>query len=178
MFGVGLGNSHEKYLYLTQSDTDFIFAIIAEELGLVGALVVIALFALFLYAADGARTSRGLAMEHARIPYLALDPDTEAAIRADRAAGRRNPHAFPDEDVARREDKAHDRATLTRPAFARDIEKILNVPRMRTVMSADKVVVLDGGRVAEQGSPAELMAKGGLFARMVGLQTQSAEWAL
>ena len=50
--------------------------------------------------------------------------------------------------------------------------------RMRTVMSADKVVVLDGGRVAEQGSPAELMAKGGLFARMVGLQTQSAEWAL
>ena len=50
--------------------------------------------------------------------------------------------------------------------------------RMRTVMSADKVVVLEEGRVAEQGSPAELMAKGGLFARMVGLQTQSAEWAL
>ena len=67
-------------------------------------------------------------MEHARIPYLALDPEVEAAIRADRAAGRRNPHAFPDEDVVRREDKAHDRATLTRPAFARDIEKILNVP--------------------------------------------------
>ena len=50
--------------------------------------------------------------------------------------------------------------------------------RMRTVMSADKVVVLEEGRVAEQGSPADLMAKGGLFARMVGLQTQSAEWAL
>lgn len=49
-FGVGLGNSHEKYLYLTQSDTDFIFAIIGEELGLVGAAVVIALFLLFLYA--------------------------------------------------------------------------------------------------------------------------------
>ena len=56
LFGVGLGNSHEKYLYLTQSDTDFIFAIIAEELGLVGALVVIALFALFLYA--GMRIAR------------------------------------------------------------------------------------------------------------------------
>ncbi len=53
---MGLGNSHEKYLYLTQSDTDFIFAIIAEELGLVGALVVIALFALFLYA--GMRIAR------------------------------------------------------------------------------------------------------------------------
>ena len=56
LFGVGLGNSHEKYLYLTQSDTDFIFAIIAEELGLAGALVVIALFALFLYA--GMRIAR------------------------------------------------------------------------------------------------------------------------
>ena len=56
VFGVGLGNSHEKYLYLTQSDTDFIFAIIAEELGLAGALVVIALFALFLYA--GMRIAR------------------------------------------------------------------------------------------------------------------------
>ena len=46
LFGVGLGNSHEKYLYLTQADTDFIFAIIGEELGLVGAAVVIALFLL------------------------------------------------------------------------------------------------------------------------------------
>ena len=50
--------------------------------------------------------------------------------------------------------------------------------RMRTVMAADKVVVLDGGRVAEQGSPAELMAQNGLFARMVRLQTESAKWAL
>ena len=50
--------------------------------------------------------------------------------------------------------------------------------RMRTVMAADKVVVLNGGRVAEQGSPAELLAQDGLFARMVRLQTESAEWAL
>lgn len=56
LFGVGLGNSHEKYLYLTQSDTDFIFAIIGEELGLIGALVVIVLFLLFLYA--GMRVAR------------------------------------------------------------------------------------------------------------------------
>lgn len=56
LFGVGLGNSHEKFLYLTQSDTDFIFAIIAEELGLVGALAVIVLFLLFLYA--GMRVAR------------------------------------------------------------------------------------------------------------------------
>ena len=50
--------------------------------------------------------------------------------------------------------------------------------RMRTVMAADKVVVLNGGRVAEQGSPQELMAQDGLFARMVRLQTESAQWAL
>lgn len=50
--------------------------------------------------------------------------------------------------------------------------------RMRTVMAADHVVVLDSGRVAEQGSPAELLARDGLFARMVRLQTESADWAL
>ena len=50
--------------------------------------------------------------------------------------------------------------------------------RMRTVMGADHVVVLEEGRVAEQGSPQELMARDGLFARMVRLQTESAEWAL
>lgn len=55
-FGVGLGNSHEKYLYLTQSDTDFIFAIIGEELGLVGAFLVVVLFMVLLYA--GMRIAR------------------------------------------------------------------------------------------------------------------------
>lgn len=61
-------------------------------------------------------------------PYLSLDPEVEAAIRADRAAGRANPARFRDEDVVRREDFKHDEATLTRPAFVRDIEKVLNIP--------------------------------------------------
>ncbi len=61
-------------------------------------------------------------------PYLTLDPDVERAIRADRERGYINPHRFRDEDIVRREDNPHDDATLTRPAFARDIEKILNVP--------------------------------------------------
>lgn len=56
IFGMGLGNSHEKYLYLTQSDTDFIFSIIGEELGLLGACAIIVLFILFLYA--GLRIAR------------------------------------------------------------------------------------------------------------------------
>ena len=50
--------------------------------------------------------------------------------------------------------------------------------RMRTVEAADKIVVLADGRVAEQGSPSELMAKRGLFRRMVELQRQSAGWKL
>lgn len=62
------------------------------------------------------------------IPYLVLDPDIEASIRADRAADWKNPYAFDDADVIRRDPNPHDSATLTRPAFARDIEKILNVP--------------------------------------------------
>ena len=50
--------------------------------------------------------------------------------------------------------------------------------RMRTVEAADKIVVLADGRVAEQGFPSELMAKRGLFRRMVELQRQSAGWKL
>lgn len=50
--------------------------------------------------------------------------------------------------------------------------------RMRTVMNADKIVVLDEGRVVEQGSPAELLEQSGLFSRMVRLQSESADWAL
>lgn len=50
--------------------------------------------------------------------------------------------------------------------------------RMRTVEQADKIVVLDQGRVVEQGSPQELMAADGEFARMVRLQGESADWSL
>lgn len=50
--------------------------------------------------------------------------------------------------------------------------------RMRTVAGADKIVVLADGEVAEQGTPAQLMQKGGLYAHMVGLQTESQRWTL
>ena len=46
LFGLGLGKSRQKYLYLPFQYNDYIFAIICEELGLIGALLIIALFAL------------------------------------------------------------------------------------------------------------------------------------
>jgi cell division protein FtsW len=48
-FGVGLGDSKQKLFYLPEPYTDFIFAIIGEELGLVGATLIVALFALLIW---------------------------------------------------------------------------------------------------------------------------------
>ena len=50
--------------------------------------------------------------------------------------------------------------------------------RMRTVEGADKLVLLRDGKVAEQGSPEELLAKGGIYAKMCQLQQQSGEWRI
>jgi cell division protein FtsW len=56
LFGVGLGASRQKWSYVPNAHTDFIFAIIGEELGLLGTLTVIALFMVFAYA--GVRVAR------------------------------------------------------------------------------------------------------------------------
>lgn len=51
--------------------------------------------------------------------------------------------------------------------------------RMRTVEAADKIIVLSGGKVIEQGTPEELYSKSdGVFRRMSDLQSQSAEWSI
>ena len=49
MFGAGLGGSKQKYLYLPEPHNDFIFAVLAEELGFFGCIVVIVLFAIFIW---------------------------------------------------------------------------------------------------------------------------------
>ena len=58
-FGVGLGKSIQKMFYLPEAHTDFLFAVIAEEIGLVGMLLVIGLFLLLViaYFYDGTRGS-------------------------------------------------------------------------------------------------------------------------
>lgn len=50
LFGVGLGNSKQKALYMPEPHNDFIFAIIGEELGLIGCIVVIAIFVILIGA--------------------------------------------------------------------------------------------------------------------------------
>ena len=50
--------------------------------------------------------------------------------------------------------------------------------RMRTVKGADKLVLLKEGKVAEQGAPQELFAKGGLYTKMCKLQEQSGNWKM
>ena len=55
---------------------------------------------------------------------------------------------------------------------------IIIAHRMRTIANADKIVVLDNGKIIEQGSPDELIARDGLFKRMVELQKLSGEWEI
>ena len=49
LFGVGFGNSRQKYMYVSEPQNDFIFSIICEELGLIGALAILALFGYMIY---------------------------------------------------------------------------------------------------------------------------------
>ena len=71
--------------------------------------------------------------------------------------------------------------TLIQSALSRLIKDktvIVIAHRMRTVAGADKIVVLSDGKVAETGTPDELMKKDGLFAHMSKLQTQGQNWSL
>lgn len=49
LFGVGLGNSYQKHLWLPEPQNDFIFAILCEELGFIGAVALVALFILLIW---------------------------------------------------------------------------------------------------------------------------------
>jgi ATP-binding cassette subfamily B protein len=55
---------------------------------------------------------------------------------------------------------------------------IIIAHRMRTIANADKIIVLDDGRISEQGSPEKLLAQNGLFKKMVDLQNLSGEWVI
>lgn len=49
LFGLGFGNSRQKYMYVSEPQNDFIFAIVCEELGFIGALAILAVFAVLFW---------------------------------------------------------------------------------------------------------------------------------
>jgi cell division protein FtsW len=65
LFGVGLGKSVQKVFYLPEANTDFILAVIGEELGVMGIFAVVCLYAMIAYA--GLRTARRAAGRHAKL---------------------------------------------------------------------------------------------------------------
>ena len=71
--------------------------------------------------------------------------------------------------------------TLIQTALSRLIKNktvLVIAHRMRTVAGADKIVVLSGGVVAEQGSPDELYRRGGIYRHMFNLQADSGKWKI
>ena len=72
-----------------------------------------------------------------------------------------------------------DNETLVQESLSRLIKNktvLIIAHRMRTVASADKIVVLKDGVVAEQGSPADLLEKGGIYSKMISTQLKASEW--
>ena len=70
LFGVGIGQSVQKAFYLPEAHTDFILAVIGEELGLLGVLVVIALFGMITWA--GLRIARAATDQYAKLLAVGL----------------------------------------------------------------------------------------------------------
>lgn len=74
--GVGLGNSLQKYAYLPENTTDSIFAIIAEELGFLGAVVLIAIYLVFIWRgfriAQGAKDQFGRLLAGTIVSFLSV----------------------------------------------------------------------------------------------------------
>lgn len=98
--------------------------------------------------------------------YLQLDPDVEQAIAENLRCGRMHPRSFPDEQVLRREDNPHDAATLARPAFSRDIDKIMNIPAYNRYAGKTQVFSLvENDDICRRGLHVQLV---GRVARAIG----------
>ena len=84
LFGVGLGNSKQKALYMPEPHNDFIFAIIGEELGLIGCIVVIAIFVVLIVAgikvASRARDRYGKLLATGIISVIAIQAIINIAV--------------------------------------------------------------------------------------------------
>lgn len=111
------------------------------------------------------------------IPYLELNPEIKSQIENDRALGKLSPYHFEDKNVIRRNDIVHDRATLTRPAFMRDVEKIINVPAYNRYSGKTQVFsFVNNDDITRRGLHVQLVdrvARG--IGRLLGLNTDLIE---
>jgi len=86
LFGVGLGNSRQKYLYLPYAESDFIMAIIGEELGLVGIALVLAAFGVLIWRgfviAAHAKDTHGMLLAAGIISIVAIQMLVHIAVVA------------------------------------------------------------------------------------------------
>jgi ATP-binding cassette subfamily B protein len=83
-----------------------------------------------------------------------------------------------DEATASLDTESESRVQRALSSLISDKTVLVIAHRMRTIENADKIVVLSDGRVAEEGSPADLKERGGMFSRMVELQNGSGTWSL
>lgn len=101
-----------------------------------------------------------------KVPYLSLEPSLERRMKADRRSGALNPWRCRDASAVRREDNPHDAATIVRPPFVRDVEKILNVPAYNRY--ADKTQVFsfaENDDLCRRGLHVQLVSR---IARTIG----------
>lgn len=111
------------------------------------------------------------------VPYLTLNENVAAAIEDDRKSGRKHPNRFRDEDIVRRQDLKNDRATLARPAFMRDVDKIINVPAYNRYAGKTQVFsFVENDDITRRGLHIQLVnrvAQG--IGRLLGLNTDLIE---
>ena len=101
-----------------------------------------------------------------RIPYITLDPAVERAMAEQKAAGAAHPLRTPDEAVIRREPNPHDEATLIRPAFQRDIDKIVNIPAYNRYAGKTQVFSFaENDNICRRGLHVQLVSR---VARTIG----------
>ncbi len=99
-------------------------------------------------------------LKNSEIPYLSLDPEIEAAIAHDRASGQANPYRFEDKDIVRRENLPHDVGSMARPAFMRDVDKIVNVPAYNRYSGKTQVFsFLKNDDITRRGLHVQLVAR-------------------
>ena len=87
LLGAGLGNSKQKYLYVSESHTDFIFSIIGEELGFVGCVILLVLFAALIirgiYIGMHAKDRFGALLSFGMVMQLGLQVMFNVAVVSD-----------------------------------------------------------------------------------------------